>query len=73
MNCPHCQHELTRSEIGKLYNGLRHTHGAGPGRPRNTHAFVNSDLGGFDSNCSVCGGKHRDAVHEKPLPITGHM
>lgn len=29
------------------------------------HEFVNSDPSQFDSNCSHCGGKHRDAVHYK--------
>lgn len=29
----------------------------------NAHLFVNSNPAGFDSNCSVCGGKHRDSVH----------
>lgn len=27
------------------------------------HQFVNSDPASFDSNCSSCGGKDRDAVH----------
>ena len=34
-----------------------------------THAFVNSDPSGFDSNCSVCDGKQRDAVHADPIYI----
>jgi hypothetical protein len=33
-NCPHCDHELSPSEIGKLYAGLRKKHGAGSGRPK---------------------------------------
>jgi hypothetical protein len=28
-----------------------------------SHGFVNSDETKFDSNCSVCDGKQRDAVH----------
>jgi hypothetical protein len=27
------------------------------------HEFINSNPAGFDSNCVICGGKHRDAVH----------
>ena len=29
----------------------------------NRHAFVNSNPSGFDSDCSVCGGKDRDWIH----------
>ena len=29
------------------------------------HKFINSDPAGFDSNCTVCGGKWRDAIHPK--------
>jgi hypothetical protein len=29
----------------------------------NPHIFQNSNPSGFDSNCEVCGGKQRDAVH----------
>lgn len=29
----------------------------------NTHLYENSDPTAFDSNCAVCGGKHRDSVH----------
>jgi hypothetical protein len=34
-------------------------------RQPGNHEFVNSDPTKFDSNCVVCGGKHRDAVHAK--------
>jgi hypothetical protein len=27
------------------------------------HLYVNSNPDGFDSNCLVCGGKNRDAIH----------
>lgn len=33
--------------------------------PNVPHAFCNSDPSAFDSNCSVCEGKHRDAVHRE--------
>ncbi len=28
------------------------------------HDFINSNPAAFDSNCSVCGGKNRDSVHQ---------
>ncbi len=30
-----------------------------------THEFINSDPTKFDSNCSICGGKNRDAIHKR--------
>jgi hypothetical protein len=27
------------------------------------HSFINSDPAGWDSNCAICGGKHRDSIH----------
>ncbi len=27
------------------------------------HTFINSNPSEFDSNCAVCGGKHRDRIH----------
>lgn len=30
-----------------------------------SHAFKNSNPAAFDSDCAVCGGKHRDAIHPK--------
>ena len=31
------------------------------------HAFKNSNPAAFDSDCLVCGGKDRDAVHSFPI------
>ncbi len=35
-------------------------------RNQSNHTYVNSDITQFDSNCSVCGGKERDAIHAEP-------
>ena len=43
-------HDLTVQEIAEL-------------KAKGCHAFVNSDVTKFDSNCSVCDGKQRDSVH----------
>lgn len=34
-------------------------------KPNEPHMFQDSDPIGFDSNCSVCEGKHRDAIHHE--------
>ena len=34
-------------------------------KPNEPHTFRDSDPTGFDSNCSVCEGKHRDAIHHE--------
>ncbi len=31
-----------------------------------THTYINSNPAGFDSNCSTCEGKKRDAIHSEP-------
>lgn len=37
------------------------------------HAFVNSDPSKFDSNCSVCEGKHRDSIHRARYAVRVHF
>ncbi len=33
------------------------------------HTFKNSNPKGFDSNCLICEGKHRDAIHHHQVDI----